>query len=99
MAKGLELSTFGDGTWDTTLFSRGVRLTRSSDNSSTHQPLLPDAYKTGKSNCSELASRDTKRSKTSFKTSSGLASDLSILFITTIGLRPCFNAFPNTNFV
>ena len=71
------------------LFSRSV----------THQPLLPDAYKTGKSNCSGFASKETNRSKTSFNTSSGLASDLSILLMTTIGRKPWLSAFPRTNFV
>ena len=65
----------------------------------THHPALPEAYNIGKSNCSSSASSDTKRSKISFTTSSGRLSGLSILLMTTIGLKPCFNAFPRTNLV
>ncbi len=99
MAKGLVVSTVGLGTCVRTKSSKGDRFFRSSSNSLTHQPFLPEAYKIGKSNCSLDASKETNKSKTSSTTSSGLLSDLSILLIITIGLRPCLRAFPNTNFV
>ena len=62
-------------------------------------PALADAYIIGKSNCSSLAPNSKNKSKTSSITSSGLASGLSILLITTIGFNPNSNAFLRTNLV
>src|SRR5215211_5031235 len=53
----------------------------------------------GKSSCASLASRAAKRSKTSFTTAVGRASDRSTLLITTMGLRPTLRALETTNFV
>ena len=67
--------------------------------SDTHQPFFPEANRIGKSNCSSFASKATNKSKTSSNTSLGLPSFLSTLLIITIGFKPCFKAFPRTNFV
>ena len=99
IAKGLSLSTFGSDTCSKIKSNNGCKFSLGSSNSFAHHPALPDAYKIGKSNCSSVASRETNKSKTSSITSLGLPSGLSILLITTMGLRPCFNAFPKTNFV
>src|SRR5258705_4288211 len=53
----------------------------------------------GKSSCSSLASSAAKRSKTSFTTTEGPASERSALLITTMGLRPILSAFDTTNLV
>ena len=53
----------------------------------------------GKSNCSSLAPKLAKRSKTSSSALSGSASCLSTLFNTTMGLSPSERAFEVTNFV
>ena len=66
---------------------------------SSAQPALPEAYKTGKSNCVSVAPKLSKRSKISLWTRSGSESFLSTLLITTIGDNPKFNALEVTNFV
>ena len=57
------------------------------------QPLMPEAYTTGKSNCSSVAPSLSNKSKAALTTLSGLAPGLSTLFTTTMGLRPRARAF------
>jgi hypothetical protein len=64
-----------------------------SPSSSDDQPLMPEAYTTGKSNCSSVAPSLSNRSNAALITASGLAPGLSTLLTTTIGLRPRASAF------
>ena len=63
------------------------------------QPLMPEAYTTGKSNCSSVAPSLSKRSNAALTTMSGLAPGLSTLLTTKIGLSPKAKAFLVTNLV
>ena len=62
-------------------------------------PFLADAYTTGKSNCSSVASNSINNSITWSTTFSGVAPGLSILLITTIGFNPNANDFFKTSLV
>uniref|UniRef100_A0A0A9CL78 Uncharacterized protein n=1 Tax=Arundo donax TaxID=35708 RepID=A0A0A9CL78_ARUDO len=65
-------------------------------------PSLADAYRTGKSNCSSVAPRFAKRSKTKLSTSLHVSSEtegLSTLLRRRIGCKPYFKAFESTNLV
>ena len=61
--------------------------------SSDDQPLMPEAYTTGKSSCSSVAPSLSNRSKAALITLSGSAPGLSTLFTTTMGFRPSASAF------
>ncbi len=56
-------------------------------------PRRPDAYTTGKSNCSSVPPRLSNKSNTWSMTQSGRALGLSTLLIITIGFKPRANAF------
>ena len=92
-------SIFGSGTCFKIKSNKGSKFSPFLDGSSVHHPSLPTAYNTGKSNCWSFAPKAQNKSKISYKTSFGLASCLSILLITTIGLIPNFKAFESTNLV
>ena len=57
------------------------------------QPLIPDAYTTGKSSCSSVAPSLSNKSNAAFTTKSGRAPGLSTLLTTRMGLRPNASAF------
>ena len=62
-------------------------------------PFLADAYTTGKSSCSSVASNSINSSITWSTTFSGVAPGLSILFITIIGFNPKASDFFKTSLV
>ena len=57
------------------------------------QPLMPEAYTTGKSSCSSVAPSLSKRSKAALTTCCGREPGLSTLFTTRMGRRPSASAF------
>ena len=71
----------------------GPHCSPGSPSSSDDQPLIPEAYTTGKSSCSSVAPSLSNRSNAALTTLSGLAPGLSTLFTTTMGLRPRASAF------
>ena len=89
----------GAGTWEIIVSTSGEMSFLSWLKSCTAHPSRPLANKVGKSNCSSVAPKLANKSNTSLWTSTGRASERSILLITTIGRNPNFNALPTTNFV
>ena len=85
MANGFVLSKADGLTCSIIKFKSGCKFSLEPLISLEAHPDLPLAYKTGKSNCSSLASKLTNKSKVSSNTSFALWSGLSSLLIITIG--------------
>ena len=92
-------SHFGASIVFTIVSNRGVISLSSSDKFNFDTPFFADAYTTGNSSCSSVASNSINNSITSSTTFSGFAPGLSILFITTIGFKFNANAFFKTSLV
>ena len=95
--KGAAGSPFCEGTCLSTVLNRadmsGPHCSPGAPSSSEVQPLIPEAYTTGKSNCSSVAPSLSNRSKAALTTCWGRAPGLSTLFTTKIGFRPRARAF------
>ncbi|MNS90667.1 hypothetical protein D3C72_1247280 [compost metagenome] len=90
-------SPFCDGTCFRMVLNRadmsGPHCSPGAPSSSDDQPLMPEAYTTGKSSCSSVAPSLSNRSKAALTTLSGFAPGLSTLFTTRMGFRPRASAF------
>ena len=85
------------GTCFSTVLNRadmsGPHCSPCSPSSIDDQPLMPEAYTTGKSSCSSVAPSLSNRSNAALTTQSGRAPGLSTLLTTRIGFRPRASAF------
>ena len=95
--KGAAGSPFCAGTCLSTVLNRadmsGPHCSPAGPSSNDVQPLMPEAYTTGNSNCSSVAPKLANRSKASLITWVGLEPGLSTLLTTTMGFRPKAKAF------
>eukprot|EP01136_Pigoraptor_vietnamica_P025812 Opistho-1_new@80116 len=92
---------FGSPRWAGTCLSTvsnradmsGPHCSPGAPSSSEVQPLMPEAWTTGKSSCSSVAPSLSNRSNAAFTTCCGRAPGLSTLFTTRMGRRPRASAF------